>query len=148
MTQLRSVREAAEQTGVSVYTLHYYEREGLLRTSRTPSGHRRYSDGDLEWIGILTCLRDTGMPIRTMRIFAELVRQDQRNIPERIRILERHRSEVLERILELQHNLEHVEAKIGYYHDVLRTAETSSPALENTSAAQDRPNLSVAGIEV
>jgi DNA-binding transcriptional MerR regulator len=118
MMQL-SVRDAADQTGVSVYTLHYYEREGLLRTSRTASGHRRYDAGDLEWIRILTCLRETGMPIRGMRAFAELVRQDRSNIPERIRMLESHRLEVLERIKALQHNLEHVEGKIRYYREVI-----------------------------
>jgi len=120
MNPLLSVREASDQTGVSIYTLHYYEREGLLHTARTDSGHRRYSESDLEWIRILTCLRDTGMPIRTMRSFAELVRQDQANVPERIRILEAHRSEVLEHLAALKRNLEHVEGKIGHYRDVIR----------------------------
>jgi DNA-binding transcriptional MerR regulator len=112
---LLSVRAAAEQTGVSVYTLHYYEREGLLRTDRTQSGHRRYRESDLGWIRILTCLRATGMPIRRMREFAELVRQDASNIPERVRMLETHRLEVLEQIAELGRNLEHVEGKIAHY---------------------------------
>jgi DNA-binding transcriptional MerR regulator len=118
MTQL-SVRAAADQTGVSVYTLHYYEREGLLQTARTNSGHRRYDEGDLEWIRILTCLRETGMPIRGLRAFAELVRQDRANIPERIRMLERHRLEVLERIAELHRNLAHVEGKITHYQRMI-----------------------------
>ncbi len=110
-----SVREAAGQIGISVYTLHYYEREGLLSTTRTSSGHRRYSEGDLGWIRILTCLRETGMPIRKMREFAALVRQDVANIPERIRLLEAHRADVLEHIQALYQNLEHVEGKIKYY---------------------------------
>jgi DNA-binding transcriptional MerR regulator len=118
MDQL-SVKDAANQTGVTVYTLHYYEREGLLRTSRTQSGHRRYAESDLGWIRILTCLRQTGMPIRKMREFAALVQQDQTNIPERIRMLEEHRSDVLANIAELGRNLEHVEGKIRHYRQVL-----------------------------
>ncbi len=114
-----SVRDAADQTGVSVYTLHYYEREGLLRTVRTQSGHRRYAENDLGWIRILTCLRQTGMPIRKMREFAELVRQDQSNIPERIRMLEAHRADVLDHIAELGRNLKHVEGKIRHYRQAL-----------------------------
>jgi DNA-binding transcriptional MerR regulator len=113
-----SVREAAGQVGISVYTLHYYEREGLLSTTRTSSGHRRYSEGDLGWIRILTCLRETGMPIRKMREFAALVRQDASNIPERIHLLEEHRTDVLEHIQTLYQNLEHVEGKIKYYRGV------------------------------
>jgi DNA-binding transcriptional MerR regulator len=125
MNQL-SVKDAADQTGVTVYTLHYYEREGLLRTSRTQSGHRRYAESDLGWIRILTCLRQTGMPIRKMREFAALVQQDQTNIPansqanieDRIRMLEEHRSAVLATIAELGRNLEHVEGKIRHYRQV------------------------------
>jgi DNA-binding transcriptional MerR regulator len=125
MDQL-SVKDAANQTGVTVYTLHYYEREGLLRTSRTQSGHRRYAESDLGWIRILTCLRQTGMPIRKMREFAALV-QEQTNIPAnpqanieaRIRMLEEHRSDVLAHIAELGRNLEHVEGKIRHYRQVL-----------------------------
>jgi DNA-binding transcriptional MerR regulator len=127
-----SVRDAADQTGVSVYTLHYYEREGLLQTARTQSGHRRYAESDLGWIRILTCLRQTGMPIRKMREFAELVRQDQTNIPAdtlanvsanieaRIGMLEAHRVDVLAHIAELGRNLEHVEGKIRHYRQALQ----------------------------
>jgi DNA-binding transcriptional MerR regulator len=124
---LLSVRDAANQTGVSVYTLHYYEREGLLRTLRTQSGHRRYGESDVGWIRILTCLRQTGMPIRKMREFAALVQRDQTNIPAnpqanieaRIRMLEEHRSDVLAHIAELGRNLEHVEGKIRHYRRAL-----------------------------
>ncbi len=113
--EIFTVSQAAEQIGVSIDTLRYYEREGLLETARTESNHRRYSEDDLGWIRILTCLRDTGMPIRKMREFAALVRQDESNIPERVRLLESHREDVLEHIGELQKNLSHVEGKIAYY---------------------------------
>jgi len=122
-----AISDAASRAGVSIHTLHYYEREGLLRVARTESGHRRYSSGDLEWIGILTCLRETGMPIRTMREFAALVQQNSSNIPERVRILEAHRLEVLEHMKSIQHNLEHVEGKIGHYKGVLAQADKQEP---------------------
>jgi DNA-binding transcriptional MerR regulator len=126
MTTIRNdagmrVGEAARVAGVSVDTLRYYEREELLRTDRTASGHRRYSDGDLEWIGVLTCLRETGMPIRRMREFATLVGEDDdATIGARIDLLEEHRAEVLRRIQELQTNLERVEGKLTWYRSQLR----------------------------
>ena len=110
-----TVGQAAAEIGVSIDTLRYYEREGLLETSRTSSNHRRYSQDDLGWVRILTCLRETGMPIRRLREFAALVRQDESNIPERIRLLESHRQDVLDHIRALQGNLAHVEGKIAYY---------------------------------
>ena len=121
MTTIRNdagmrVGEAARAAGVSIDTLRYYEREDLLRTERTASGHRRYSDGDLEWIGVLTCLRETGMPIRRMREFATLVGEDDdATIGARIDLLEEHRTEVLRQIRQLQTNLERVEGKLAWY---------------------------------
>lgn len=112
------VGEAARRVGVSVDTLRYYERENLLRTHRTVSGHRRYSQGDLEWLEVLTCLRETGMPIRRMREFAALVGEDDDStIGARIAILQQHRADVSTRIRELQANLAHVEAKIDHYRN-------------------------------
>jgi DNA-binding transcriptional MerR regulator len=113
--QTFTVGEAARQIGVSVDTLRYYEREQLLFTARTSSGHRRYGEDDLGWIRILTCLRETGMPIRRMREFAALVQQDESNIAERVRLLESHREEVVERMRALEGNLAHVEGKIAHY---------------------------------
>jgi MerR family transcriptional regulator, aldehyde-responsive regulator len=54
----------AERTGVSIDTLRYYEREGLLAdVARAGSGHRRYSEDDVLGVEVLRCLRDTGMSI-------------------------------------------------------------------------------------
>src|SRR5215216_2749314 len=70
-----SIAEAARRTGVSVHTLRYYERAGLVITTvdRTSGGRRRYSQLDLDWIKMCTKLRATGMPIRSIRRYAELV---------------------------------------------------------------------------
>jgi DNA-binding transcriptional MerR regulator len=70
-----SIAEAARRTGVSVHTLRYYERAGLVITNvhRNHSGRRRYQQEDLKWISICTKLRATGMPIRTIKRYAQLV---------------------------------------------------------------------------
>ncbi|WRZ16388.1 MerR family transcriptional regulator [Streptomyces sp. NBC_00341] len=49
---------AAEGTGVSLDTLRYYEREGLIGPIRRSAGGRReYTDDDVFWIGLVTCFR-------------------------------------------------------------------------------------------
>ena len=74
MTAL-TIAEAAQETGLTTHTLRYYERDGLMLASvdRSVSGHRRYSERDLTWIEMITRLRSTGMPIRDVRRYAELV---------------------------------------------------------------------------
>ena len=70
-----TTRETAEKCGLSQHTLRWYERIGLLDpVARTADGRRRYSDADLDWILLLSRLRATGMPVRDMLRYAELVR--------------------------------------------------------------------------
>jgi DNA-binding transcriptional MerR regulator len=112
-----SIAEAAERTGVSVHTLRYYERAGLVVTTvdRTAGGRRRYRQLDLDWIRICTKFRATGMPIRTIRRYAELVLAGRGNEKDRLELLEAHRSEVLTQLAELQESLELIDHKIDVY---------------------------------
>ncbi|MGL5928191.1 MAG: MerR family transcriptional regulator, partial [Dermatophilaceae bacterium] len=94
-----TIAETAERTGLTAHTLRYYERDGLmLGVPRTSGGRRAYREGDLEWIMLITRLRTTGMPIRDVRRYAELVREGEGNEAERLEILRRHRDVVRERL--------------------------------------------------
>jgi DNA-binding transcriptional MerR regulator len=112
-----SIAEAARRTGVSVHTLRYYERAGLVVTppDRTAGGRRRYQKLDLEWITVCTRLRATGMPIKVIRRYAELVSAGHGNEKERLALMEAHRADVLAKLDELQENLQLIEHKIDVY---------------------------------
>jgi DNA-binding transcriptional MerR regulator len=120
-----SIAEAARRTGVSVHTLRYYERAGLVVTTveRTDGGRRRYQQQDLYWISICTKLRATGMPIRTIRRYAQLVSEGPGNEQERLALLEAHRAEVTAKIAELQENLQLIERKINVYRGRLAAGD-------------------------
>ncbi|WP_051452094.1 MerR family transcriptional regulator [Actinospica robiniae] len=112
-----SIAEAARRTGVSAHTLRYYERAGLVvtPTGRTSSGRRRYHRLDLDWIKICARFRATGMPIRSIRRYAELVAAGRGNEPERLALLEGHRAEVTAKLAELQESLALIDHKIDVY---------------------------------
>lgn len=112
-----SIAEAAARSGVSVHTLRYYERAGLVVTpiDRTTGGRRRYHHLDLQWIKICTRLRATGMPIRTIRRYAELVAAGPGNEAERLALMEAHRADVTARLAEIQENLAEIDRKIDVY---------------------------------
>lgn len=115
--------EVVERTGFSLDTLRYYERIGLLDgVGRTAGGRRRYNDDDIDRLGILRCLRETGMPIARMLRFAELCR-DKRTIADRIALLEEHDRRVEERIATLEAQRDHVGGKIAHYRSVLERQE-------------------------
>jgi DNA-binding transcriptional MerR regulator len=115
-----TIADAARESGVSAYTLRYYERAGLIDDiDRADSGHRRYSEDDLAWIRALQCLRATGMPIREIRRYAELVRAGDGNEAERLALLREHRTAVLARLAEVQRHLAFVDRKIAIYEEKL-----------------------------
>jgi DNA-binding transcriptional MerR regulator len=113
-----TIADAARATGLSVHTLRYYERAGLIDgVDRAASGHRRYRESDLAWVETLRCLRATGMPIRRIRRYAELVRAGDGNEDERLALLEEHRAAVRAELAEVQAHLAFVERKIATYKE-------------------------------
>jgi DNA-binding transcriptional MerR regulator len=118
-----SIAEAARASGLSAHTLRYYERAGLLEpVSRNGSGHRRYRETDLERITFLAKLRATGMPIRKVRRYAELMSAGEATNAERLALLEAHRAAVLAGLEATARNLELVEWKINVYKEKLGRA--------------------------
>ncbi|GGU71094.1 MerR family transcriptional regulator [Streptomyces albospinus] len=120
-----SIADAARRTGVSAHTLRYYERAGLVVTpvDRTHGGRRRYHRLDLEWIAVCTRLRATGMPIKGIRRYAELVAAGRGNEDERLDLLESHRDEVLARLAACQENLRLISHKIDVYRGRLAAGD-------------------------
>jgi DNA-binding transcriptional MerR regulator len=120
-----TIADAAREAGISAHTIRYYERAGLLSpVPRNGSGHRRFTPADLEWVVVITKLRATGMPIRRIREYAELVWEGDGNEAERLALLEAHREDVLRRLDEVRRNLELVDWKIGLYRDRLAHGES------------------------
>ena len=120
-----SIAEAARRTGVSVHTLRYYERAGLVVTpiNRSAGGRRRYCQLDIDWITICTKLRATGMPIKTIRRYAQLVSAGPGNEQERLALMEAHRAVVTAQLAELQQSLALVDHKIDVYRGRLAAGE-------------------------
>ncbi|MBB4909099.1 MerR family transcriptional regulator [Actinophytocola algeriensis] len=128
--QRYSPGQVAEQTGFSLDTLRYYERIGLLDDiARNSGGQRVFTEGDVAWLRILRCLRDTGMPIQRMVRYAELARGGDETVAERLEVLREHDRDIDEKIAHLRVEQEHIRAKIGYYQRELDArTETVSQA--------------------
>jgi DNA-binding transcriptional MerR regulator len=119
MSGMFSPGQAAQQSGFSIDTLRYYEKIGLIAVDRQANGHRAFDAEDLEWLGVLRCLRDTGMPIADMRRYAELARTGDATLQERLRLLSEHDVHVAEAITTLQAQREHLTEKIAWYQEQL-----------------------------
>jgi len=118
--QKYTIQQVAEATGLSVYTLRYYERVGLIHhIDRIENTHRRYSSDDIGWIEFLNKLRATGMSIQQMLAYAELQRLGEASVPERLEMLKMHREEVEQHMRELHEYLDVICYKIGVYQEIV-----------------------------
>ncbi|RLJ40380.1 MerR family transcriptional regulator [Acidovorax sp. 106] len=116
MASLLTITDVAERTGLSVHTLRYYERAGLIApVARAPGGQRRYAASDMEWIGFLLRLRETRMPIGQMQAFARLRSEGNATASQRRELLEQHLAQVLATITAMQQAAQVLQAKIGHY---------------------------------
>jgi len=116
-----TIGQVAEQTGLSVHALRFYEREGLLAepVRRGRNGHRRYSQDDVEWLNLCTRFRAAGMPLSTIRRYADLVRQGPGNEADRLALLRRHQDQVASQIRALTECLDAITYKVKVYEDHL-----------------------------
>ncbi|MGH3469959.1 MAG: MerR family transcriptional regulator [Thermocrispum sp.] len=116
-----SIAEAAVRSGLSIDTLRYYERIGLIDPpARDAGGRRQYTADDLGWIEFLTRLRTTGMSIRGMQRYADLRREGPSTAGERRRMLLEQRAVVRARIEELTGCLGVLDYKIAHYAELER----------------------------
>jgi DNA-binding transcriptional MerR regulator len=136
-----TIAEAARRTGVSVHTLRYYERAGLVVTpvDRTAGGRRRYRRLDLKWIVICTKLRATGMPISGIRRYADLVAAGPGNEQERLALLESHRVDVLAKLAEIQENLKIIDYKIDVYRGSIAAGDADRLWAPVSTATSEPP---------
>jgi Predicted transcriptional regulators len=116
-----SIGQVAERTGLSVHTLRFYEREGILANPvrRGPGGRRFYSEDDVEWLQVCIILRASGMPLAEIRQYTDLVRQGSGTEEQRLALLRRHQEHVIVQIDKLTQCLDLIAFKVRVYEDHL-----------------------------
>ena len=119
-----TIQEVSRVTGLSAHTLRYYERIGLIHPiAREENTRRRYTADDVGWIDFLLKLRATGMSIKDMQKYAELQRQGDETLPERVEMLKSLRDNVEARMDELNEHLKLIYYKIEIYQKIVTEKE-------------------------
>lgn len=115
-------KKVAELLGVTVDTLRYYERVGVIPpVERDQNGYRVYHDRDLNWIFLAKSLRRAGMSIESMIEFAELAQnRDQDDVSAAQKdILQEQLDELNQKFAELEKTRNLLQYKIATYDDHL-----------------------------
>ena len=112
-------REFARQAGVTVRTLHHYDRLGLLRPARSRSGYRLYRQQDFVRLGQIVTLKFIGFPLKQIRAVLE---RSSFDLPAALRLqlqLMRRKRQQLDQAIQALSYAEHAAAR-GSAADALR----------------------------
>ena len=118
------ISEVSEQFGISLDTLRYYERIGLIPpVNRNGSGIRDYSELDVRRVEFIKCMRSAGLPIEVLIEYFKLVQQGDQTIEARKEILKEQRELLMTRMQEMQKTLDLLNHKIEVYENTVLKAE-------------------------
>lgn len=117
-----TIKKVSEMTGLSIPTIRYYDKEGLLPDlQRKESGYRVFSDRDLEAIDLIECFKESGLTIREIWHFMSLVRQGDVTLEERLAIYQMHIARLEEKLTAVQNALEHSRRTLAFYEIAAKT---------------------------
>lgn len=118
------IAEVSEQCGLSLDTLRYYERIGLIPpVNRNEGGIRDYDEIDLKRVEFIKCMRSAGLPIEVLIEYVNLVLQGDQTSEARKAILVEQRAQLAARMEEMQKTLDLLDYKIEVYENALLKRE-------------------------
>lgn len=133
-----SMKQACQLTNMRYETLKFYCNQGLVpNVKRDGSNRRVFDDRDIAWINSLSCLKNCDLSIAEMKHYIDLCVQGQSTIPERKKILDGKRKELLAKQESLRAALDYIDWKQGFYDNVL---SGKTPYVSNLTAAADGQN--------
>ena len=125
---LYTVGEVAKKLGVAPSTLRYYDKEGLLPfVERSEGGMRMFKDVDYEFLKIIGCLKSTGMQLKDIKSFIEMVQRGDDSIDERLELFRKQKDAVEKQLEALQTTMDIVSYKCWYYETAKKAGTTSIP---------------------
>ncbi len=123
MSRQYSISELARRTGLSIHTLRYYEKEGVLRrVERTAGGRRLYSEASVGTVIGALCLKQAGLTLPQIKEFFDLTVQGPETLPQRLGILRNARQNLLDQQEKIASHLKFVDFVISYGEGAIKTA--------------------------
>jgi MerR family transcriptional regulator, aldehyde-responsive regulator len=101
----------SENTGLSVHAIRYYEKQRLIRPAeKDGSGHRYFSDRDVELLNWILCMKNSGMSLTKIRLYAAAFYRD--DSAQCLALLQEHMNNLQQKQHDLSHYLSVTRHKI------------------------------------
>ena len=119
--KIMQIKEFSEKTGLTSYTIRFYEKKELFRVKRDEKNRRIYDETDIEWIKMLKRLKDMGMKLSEIKKYSDLRYEGNGTIKERMKILTNHKKYVNIEIEKWQKYLQNLDDKLEIYESFLKS---------------------------
>lgn len=112
-----SIGQLSTRTNLSIHTLRFYEKEGIVPfVKRTESGLRLYEEDHVDWIKFLSCMRETGMSLAKLKEFADLAMQGDGTIDQRLAMLSEQKNRIEEQVTTMKSYMDMIGFKMAMLH--------------------------------
>jgi DNA-binding transcriptional MerR regulator len=126
------IGQLARASGRNVHTIRWYESQRLIPgVRRDAQGRRTYVREHVDWLALLERLRGSGMSISELREYTALAKRGASTIEATQELLRAHRARVAQRMKELEHALEVIDAKVDFYEEWRRTGVRPPPGYDH-----------------
>lgn len=120
--QRLTIGDVAQETGLTVDTLRYYEKSEVLGPIRRDAGGRRcFTNKDLDWLDFVSCLKSTGMPLDSIREYRRLMQEGDETAAQRKELMIQHRESLEQQMANLQDAMDRINYKIDFYDEILNS---------------------------
>jgi len=111
-----TIKDISEMFGISIYTIRFYDKEGLLPfVLRNKSGNRVFTESDVSMFSTICCLKNTGMQIKDIKKYIDFCMEGASTIDLRKNLLLEHQEVIINQINALNENLGLIHFKIERY---------------------------------
>jgi len=136
-----TVKQVSKIMNISPYTLRFYDKEGLFPDlAKRSNGRRYFSLDDLQWVYIIQCFRETGMPLAEIREYVKSAKEGDSTIQARSQFIERQKARVMETLETVKRQLEVLDMKTEYYKALMR-GESGENWLPDIQAMIDKADI-------
>ena len=132
-----TIGQVAKLTGLSISTIRYYDKEGLLNGINRNSGIRSFNDKDLNTIRVIECLKNSGMLIKEIRDFMKLCEEGDSSLNERYNFFLDQEKKVQDQIKSLNQTLKLIKFKQWYY---LKAISDNTESIVKNMSIDDMPD--------
>lgn len=132
-----TIGQVAKLTGLSISTIRYYDKEGLLNGINRKSGIRSFNDKDLNAIRVIECLKNSGMLIKEIRDFMKLCEEGDSSLNERYNFFLDQEKKVQDQIKSLNQTLKLIKFKQWYY---LKAISDNTESIVKNMSIDDMPD--------